>query len=100
MAIVACVGAFLFFRFRPNRAAVIFDERDRQIQRNASLSATTSVFCLLMLASFAAVFILGEKASIPVASLPLIVTGAGVVYAHAFFVSLLIQYRSTGKREE
>ena len=32
-------------------------------------------------------------------TLPMIVAGAGVFYAYAFFISLLIQYGSTNKRE-
>jgi len=99
VAATACAGAVVFFRLRPRQGTVMFDERDREIQRNASLSAFGSVFFFLMLASFATAFILGEKASIPVTCLPLIVAGAGIFYAYAFFVSLVIQYGRPKKGE-
>ncbi len=92
VAAVACAGGVVFFRFRPNTGTVAFDERDREIQRNANLTSATAVYCLLMPASFAPLLIVGEKASIPVTWLPLMFVGVGVLHACVFFVSLLIQY--------
>jgi hypothetical protein len=92
VAVVACAGGVVFFRLRPSVGAVAFDERDKEIQRNANLTSFGTVYFLLMLASFAPLLIAGEKASIPVACLPLICAGVGVLHACVFFVSLLIRY--------
>jgi hypothetical protein len=92
VAVVACAGGILFFRLRPNVGAVAFDERDREIQRNANLTSFSTVYFLLVPASFAPALIAGEEASIPLACLPLIFAGIGVLHACIFFASLLIQY--------
>ena len=98
--VVACTGGIVYFRLRPHTGTVAFDERDQEIQRKASLVASGFGYVFLLLGSFAATFILGENASIPVASLPLIVAAAGVGYAYAFFVSLVIQYGRGGHDHE
>lgn len=92
VAFAACAGGVVFFRLRPNTGAVAFDERDKEIQRNANLTSVTTVYLLLALASFAPLFIAGEKTSIPVTWLPLIFAGGGVLHACVFFISLVIQY--------
>jgi len=98
VAVVPCVGGVVFFRLRPAGGAVMFDERDMEIQRNANLASFGIAYLFLMLASFAPGFILGEKASIPVTWLPGMAVAAGVCHAYAFFVSLLIQYGRQGER--
>jgi hypothetical protein len=100
VAAVPCAGVVVFFRLRPDTGAVTFDERDHEIQRNANLASFGTAYLFLMLASFAPGFILGEKASIPVTWLPLMVVGAGLCHAYAFFVSIFIQYGRAGKGEQ
>ncbi|MEN6428484.1 MAG: hypothetical protein ABFE13_24315 [Phycisphaerales bacterium] len=99
VAVVPCAGGVMFFRLRPAGGAVMFDERDMEIQRNANLASFSIAYLFLMLASFAPGFILGEKASIPVTWLPGLAVVAGVCHAYAFFLSLLVQYSRGGKDE-
>ncbi len=92
VAAVACAGGVVFFRLRPDRSAVAFDERDQELQKNANLTGFGVTYLLLILVSFVLAFALDEKASIPVASLPLMFVGAGLCHAYAFFISIFIQY--------
>ena len=97
---VSCAGAVAFFRLRPNQGTVMFDERDKEIHKNASLTSFGIAYLFLMVASFAPAFIVGEKASIPVTWLPWMFVGAGLCHAYAFFVSILIQYGRGGTDEQ
>jgi hypothetical protein len=99
VAAVACAGGVVFFRLRPDRSAVAFDERDQEIQKNANLTSFVIAYLFLILASFAPIYIFGEEATIPITWLPAMFVGAGLCHAYAFFVSLLIQY-GHGDRED
>jgi archaellum biogenesis protein FlaJ (TadC family) len=100
VAAVPCAGVVVFFRLRPDAGTVMFDERDREIQRSAALASSVTAYSLLMVGSFAACFILGERTSIPVTCLPLVVAGAGLCQAYAFFVSLFVRYGRGGDSHE
>ncbi|MEN6335192.1 MAG: hypothetical protein ABFE01_13105 [Phycisphaerales bacterium] len=99
VAIVSCLGGIVYFGLRPKADAIRFDERDREIQRHASLVGFGVMYLFLCLGSFAPVLILGEKTAISVAWLPLMVAAAGVCHAYAFFISLLVQYGRGGRDE-
>lgn len=96
-AVVQGAGVLAFFRFKPDKGAVVFDERDKQIQKNAGLAGFGAVYLFIIVASFAPIGILGEKASIPVTSLPFLLVGAGLCQAFAFFVAILVQYGRRGQ---
>jgi hypothetical protein len=91
-AVVQAAGVIVFFRFKPDKGAVAFDERDKQLQRNASLAGFGAAYLFIILASFAPIAILGENASMPVKWMPLLLVGAGLCQAYAFFVAILVQY--------
>ncbi len=93
----ACVGGIVYFRLRPRGGSVVFDERDREIQRNANLAGFGMVYFLLGLGAFAPGLILGEEAAISVAWLPMMIAAAMVCHAYAFVASLLVQYGRRGR---
>jgi hypothetical protein len=99
VAAAACVGGIVYFRLRPKEGRVVFDERDREIQRNANLAGFGMAYFLLGLGSFVPSLILGGEATISVAWLPLMVAAAMACHAYAFFVSILVQY-GRGTRDE
>jgi len=90
-------GVIVSFRFKPDEGAVTSDERDKLITKNANLAGFGAVYLFIILASFAPIGILGEKASIPVTSLPFLLVGAGLCQAFAFFVAILVQYGRRGQ---
>lgn len=98
VAAVACTGGVVFFRLRQDKSTVAFDERDQEIQKNANLTSLRTAYLFLVLACFTPTLILGENASIPVASLPWLFVGVGLCHAYAFFISIFIQY-GRGNRE-
>lgn len=99
VASAACAGGIVYFRLRPKAGSVTFDERDREIQRNANLAGLGTVYFFLGLGSYLPGLILGEGTVISVAWLPLMVAAAMVCHAYAFFVSLLVQYGRGGVHE-
>ena len=90
------MGVFVFFRIKPDKGTVVFDERDRQIEKNANLAGFGAVYLFIILASFAPIAALGEEALIPVTWLPFLLVGAGLCQAYAFFVAILVQYGRGG----
>jgi len=92
VAAVACTGGVVFFRLRPDKSIVAFDERDQEIQKKANLTSFGIAYLFLIVACFTPTLVLGENASIPVASLPLLFVGTGLCHAYVFFISIFIQY--------
>jgi len=95
-AVVQGTGVVVSFRFKPDKGAIAFDERDKQIEKNANLAGFGAVYLFIILASFAPIAVLGEEASIPVTWLPFLLVGAGLCQAFAFFVAILVQYGRGG----
>ena len=73
------------------------DERDKQIEKNAYLAGFGAVYLLVIVASFAPITVLGEKASIPVTWLPGLLVGAGLCQAYAMAAAILVQYGRMNK---
>lgn len=99
-AVAQGAGVLVFFRVKPDKGAVTSDERDKQIEKNANLAGFGAVYLFIILASFAPIGILGEKASIPVTWLPFLLVGAGLCQAFAFFVAILVQYGGRSKGDQ
>ena len=90
------VGAFLSLRFQRNKGNVIFDERDKAIEKNAHLAGFGSVYLYVILVSIVPVSI-APKASIPTTWFPALLIGAGFCQAFAQSLAILIQYGWGGK---
>jgi hypothetical protein len=99
-AVVQGTGVVVCFRIKPDKGAVTSDERDKQIEKNAYLAGFGAVYLFVIVASFAPIGILGEKASIPVTWLPFLLVGAGLCQAYAMCVAILVQYGRGGKDEQ
>lgn len=99
-AAVQGTGVLVFFRFQPDKGPIAFDERDKQIQKNASLAGFGAVYLFVIIASFAPIAILGEKASVPVTWLPGLLVGAGLCQAYAMCVAILVQCGRGRKGEQ
>ncbi len=90
------VGAFLSIRFQKNRKKVIFDERDKAIEKNAHLAGFGAVYLYVILASIVPPSI-APKASIPTIWFPALLIGTGFCQAFAQSLATLIQYGWGGK---
>jgi hypothetical protein len=99
-AVVQGTGVVVCFRIKPDPGAVTSDERDRQIEKNAYLAGFGAVYLFVIVASFAPIGILGEKASVPVTWLPFLLVGAGLCQAYAMCVAVLVQYDRGIKDEQ
>jgi len=98
-ALVQAIGVLACFRVQPDPGVVISDERDKQIEKNAYLAGFGAVYLFVIIASFAPIAILGEKASVPVTWLPGLLVGAGLCQAYAMCVAILVQYGRGRKGE-
>ena len=99
-AVAQGTGVVVCFRVKPDKGAIVSDERDKQIEKNANLAGFGAVYFFVIVASFAPIAILGEKGTIPVTWLPGLLVGAGLCQAYAFFVAILIQYGRGAKGAE
>jgi hypothetical protein len=99
-AVVQGTGVLVCLRLKPDPGVVTSDERDKQIEKNAYLAGFGAVYLFVIVASFAPIAILGEKASIPVTWLPGLLVGAGLCQAYAMSLATLIQYGRGGKGEQ
>ncbi len=91
-AVVQGTGVLVCLRIKPDQGTVTSDERDKQIEKNAYLAGFGAVYLFVIVASFAPIAVLGEKASIPVTWLPGLLVGAGLCQAYAMSLATLIQY--------
>jgi hypothetical protein len=99
-AVVQGAGVVVCLRIKPDQGAVTSDERDKQIEKNAYLAGFGAVYLFVIVASFAPIAVLGEKASVPVTWLPGLLVGAGLCQAYAMSLATLIQYGRGGKGEQ
>jgi len=99
-AVVQGAGVVVCFRIKPDQGAVTSDERDKQIEKSAYLAGFGAVYLFVIVASFAPIAVLGEKASIPVTWLPGLLVGAGLCQAYAMSLATLIQYGRGGRGEQ
>ena len=98
--VIQGAGVVAALRFKPDKGAVTSDERDKQIEKNAHLAGFGAVYLFVIVASFAPIGILGEKASVPVTWLPLLLVGAGLCQAYTMCVATLVQYGRGGNDHE
>ena len=85
--------------FKKDNGPVIYDERDKLIEKNAHLAGFGAVYLYVILMSFLPIGILGEKGSIPVTWCPALLIGAAFFQAYAQSLAILIQYGRGDKGE-
>ncbi len=85
---------------KKDKGTIIFDERDKLIEKNANLAGFGAVYLYVILMSFLPIGILGEEGSIPVTWCPALLIGAGFCQAFAQSIAILIQYSRGGKNVE
>ena len=83
--------------FKKDKGTIIFDERDKLIEKNANLAGFGAVYLYVILMSFLPIAILGEEASIPVTWCPVLLIGAGFCQAFAQSIAILTQYGRSDK---
>ncbi|MHC4844209.1 MAG: hypothetical protein ACYTEE_10445 [Planctomycetota bacterium] len=86
--------------FKKDKGDITFDERDKQIEKNANLAGFGAVYFYVIVMSFLPIVILGEEASIPVTWCPVLLIGAGFCQAFGSSIAILIQYGMRGKGEK
>ena len=102
---VAFGGAILAFgvivfisRFKKDKGAVTFDERDKQIEKNAHLAGFGAVYLLVILVSYVPIGIAPE-AKIPTEWFPFLLPLAVLCQCFALSLATLIQYGWGGKEK-
>jgi hypothetical protein len=98
-AVLAIVILVLVSRFKYDKGIVKVDERDRQIQKNASLAGFAAVFLLVILVSYVP-FAVAPDAKIPTEWFAGLLPVAALCYGFATSLSTLIQYGRRAKGEE
>jgi hypothetical protein len=86
--------------FKKDKGTVIFDERDKLIEKNANLAGFGAVYLYVIVMSFLPIGILGENGSIPVTWCPALLIGAGFCQTFAQSIAILIQYGLVTKGEK
>ncbi|MHC4455811.1 MAG: hypothetical protein ACYS0I_01785 [Planctomycetota bacterium] len=96
------LGGLSVFFFKKDKGKVTSDERDKLIEKNASLAGLGAVFLYVILLSILPLIILGPDKTIQIPSTwsPALLIGAGFCLAYAQSIAILIQYGWTGKGEE
>lgn len=97
--VVQGTGVLVCLRIKPDKGAVISDERDKQIERNAHLAGFGAVYLFVIVASFAPIAVVGEQGSLPVTWCPALLIGAAFCQAYAMSIAVLIQYGRGGRDE-
>ena len=98
-AILACGVIVLISRFKKDKGAVTFDERDKLIEKNAHLAGFGAVYLFVILISMIPPAI-DPQAKIPTTWFPGLLIGAVLCQAFAQSLSTLIQYGWGGKDGE
>ena len=96
-SLILAFGVILFIsRFKKDKGAVIFDERDKLIAKNARLAGFGAVYLLVILVSYLPIGI-APKAEIPTKWFPFLLPLAVLCQCFAMSLATLIQYGRGGK---
>jgi hypothetical protein len=94
---ILAFGVIVFIsRFKKDRGAVTFDERDKLIEKNAHLAGFGVVYLLVILVSYVPLGIAPE-AKIPTKWFPFLLPLAALCQCFAQSLATLIQYGRGGK---
>lgn len=96
------LGGLSVFFFKKDKGKVTLDERDKLIEKNASLAGLGAVFLYVILLSILPLIILGPDKTIQIPSTwsPALLIGAGFCLAYAQSIAILIQYGRRNKGEK
>ncbi len=97
--ILACGVIVLIGRFKKDKGAVTFDERDKEIEKNAHLAGFGAVYLLVIFVSYLPVGIAPE-AKIPTQWFPFLFPLAVLCQCFAMSLATLIQYGRRDKGEQ
>ncbi|MHC4596937.1 MAG: hypothetical protein ACYS9C_18285 [Planctomycetota bacterium] len=96
---ILAFGVIVFIsRFKKDKGAVTFDERDRLIEKNAHLAGFGAVYLLVILVSYVPIGIAPE-AKVPTQWFPFLLPLAVLCQCFAQSLSTLIQYGRGAKGE-
>jgi len=99
-SLVLAIGVIVFIsRFKKDKGAVTFDERDKLIEKNAHLAGFGAVYLLVILVSYLPIGIAPE-AKIPTKWFPFLLPVAVLCQCFAQSLATLIQYGRGGKDGE
>jgi hypothetical protein len=98
--VILAFGVIVFInRFKKDKGAVAFDERDKLIEKNAHLAGFGAVYLLVILVSYLPIGIAPE-AKIPTKWFPFLLPLAVLCQCLAMSLATLIQYGWKGKDNE
>jgi hypothetical protein len=98
--VILAFGVIVFVgRFKKDKGAVTFDERDKLIEKNAHLAGFGAVYLLVILVSYLPIGIAPE-AKIPTKWFPFLLPLAVLCQCFAQSLATLIQYGRRGKNHE
>ena len=96
---ILAFGVIVFIsRFKKDKGAVTFDERDKLIEKNAHLAGFGAVYLLVILVSYVPIGIAPE-AKIPTQWFPFLLPLAVLCQCFAQSLATLIQYGRGGKEK-
>jgi len=99
-SLILAFGVIVFIsRFKKDKGAVTFDERDKLIEKNAQLAGFGAVYLLVILVSYVPIGIAPE-AKIPTKWFPFLLPLAVLCQCFAQSLATLIQYGRSGKGEK
>ena len=93
LAVLAIAGFLGFRRTRRRSGEVVFDERDRQIQRHALLTSMSIFYICMILFSVAAGITNGWDASVPIWMVVQIFWAVSLVTWAIKYIIVIMQYR-------
>ena len=97
---ILAIGVIVFIsRFKKDKGAVTFDERDKLIAKNAQLAGFGAVYLLVILVSYVPIGIAPE-AKIPTQWFPFLLPLAVLCQCFAQSLATLIQYGRGGRGEK
>ena len=96
------LGGLSVFFFKKDKGKVTSDERDKLIEKNASLAGFGAVYLYVILLSILPIIIFGPDKTIKIPSTwsPGLLIGAGFCQAYAQSIAILIQYGWRDKHNE
>lgn len=99
-SLILALGVILLIsRFKKDKGAVTFDERDKLIEKNAHLAGFGAVYLLVILVSYMPIGIAPE-AKIPTQWFPFLLPLAVLCQCFAQSIAILVQYGRRGRGEK
>ena len=91
--------SYFYLRRKRNSSEVDFDERDTTIRIKAKAVSFFTLWALLLMLTFFAMFYLGDNGSVAAFILPIVFCGLAVFCTFTYSVAILVQYGRGSKGE-